>query len=121
MKLAVCSQGKSLDSKVDPRLGRSQYFVIVDIETDEIEVIENPSVVLGHGAGINTAQVLSKKDVDVVCAQHVGPNAFSSLDAAGISVYGMGLNKTVGDVVKEFKKDMLEEHLNPNVSGHQNR
>ncbi|HHY16810.1 MAG TPA: dinitrogenase iron-molybdenum cofactor biosynthesis protein [Firmicutes bacterium] len=121
MKLAVCSQGKTLDSKVDPRFGRSQYFVIVDLETGETEAIENPSVALGHGAGINSAQVLSKKDVSVVCAQHVGPKAFSSLDAAGIRVYGMGLNKIVGDVVEEFKKDMLEEHSRPRVSGHQNR
>ncbi len=117
MKLAVCSQGKSLNSKVDPRFGRSQYFVIVDIETGESESIENPSVSLGHGAGINTVQLLSKKGVNVVCAQHVGPKAFSSLDAAEIKVYAMELDKIVSEVVEEYKKGLLKEHSRPGITG----
>lgn len=120
MKLAVCSQGKTLDSEVDPRFGRTQYFVIVDLETGESEAIENPSVSLGHGAGVSSAQLLSRKGVDAVCAQRVGPSAFSSLDAAGIRVYAIGANKTVGEVADEYKKDLLEEQPSPNVSGHQN-
>ena len=32
-KICVTSQGNTLDGEVDPRFGRCQYFIIVDIDT----------------------------------------------------------------------------------------
>ena len=41
MKIAVSSEGTSLDSQVDIRFGRAKYFLIVDSETMEVKPIEN--------------------------------------------------------------------------------
>ena len=71
MKLAICSQGETVGSQVDPRFGRSKFFVIVDLETNEVDSIENPSLILGQGAGVNAAQVLAKKEAVAVCVKHV--------------------------------------------------
>ena len=41
MKIAISSVGKTLDSQVDQRFGRCPYFLIVDSETLDLEVIPN--------------------------------------------------------------------------------
>ena len=43
MKICITSQGDSLDSEMDSRFGRCRYFIIVDLQSGEFEVIENPT------------------------------------------------------------------------------
>ncbi len=110
MKIAICSQGESLDAEVDSRFGRCPYFVIVDLDTDRVEATPNPAITSGHGAGPKATQHLAKKNVEAVCAHHVGPNAWSALNACGIAVYTMGVGKIVGDVVGDFREGKLGKH-----------
>ena len=44
MKICLSSQGNTLDSQVDPRFGRCQYFIIVDTETLAFEAIKNQNI-----------------------------------------------------------------------------
>lgn len=110
MKIAVCSQGEGLDAQVDSRFGRCPYFVIVDLESDHVKTIENPSVTSGHGAGTGAAQLLADEGVEAVCAHHVGPNAFAALDACGITMYTADPGKTVADVVQGIRDGKLSKH-----------
>ena len=41
MKIAISSQGQTLDSQIDPRFGRAAYFLIIDSLDDNIKVIDN--------------------------------------------------------------------------------
>ena len=41
MKIAVTSTGRELDSPVDPRFGRAAYFLVVDSENFDFEVLDN--------------------------------------------------------------------------------
>ena len=41
MKMAITSQGGSLDAMVDQRFGRAECFVVVDPDTMELEVVDN--------------------------------------------------------------------------------
>ena len=61
IKIAVSSNGKSLDSQVDIRFGRCEYFVIVNPGDMSSETLDNESAVLGGGAGIQTAQSLASQ------------------------------------------------------------
>lgn len=108
--IAICSQGEGLDAEVDSRFGRCPYFVIVDLETDRVEATPNPAVTSGHGAGPKAAQHLADKNVEAVCAHHVGPNAWSAMNACGIDIYTMDVSKTVGDVVADFQEGRLKKH-----------
>lgn len=52
MKIGITARGNNLDSEVDPRFGRCEYFIIVDPDTLEFEVIENFSMEAASGAGV---------------------------------------------------------------------
>lgn len=109
MKAIVSATGGELSSPVDPRFGRAQYFVLVDIDSGEkLAVIDNTgNAAAPSGAGIGAAQLVSDHGVEVVITGSVGPNAFQVLTAAKIRVLsGSG---TVGEVVKACRDGKLSE------------
>jgi predicted Fe-Mo cluster-binding NifX family protein len=50
--------------------------LIIDPDTLEFEPIQNPNIALGHGAGIQSAQLLANKGVTVVLTGNCGPMPF---------------------------------------------
>ncbi|KAF5416996.1 MAG: hypothetical protein C5S49_04040 [Candidatus Methanogaster sp.] len=114
MKICVTSTGPSLDAPVDPRFGRCQYFMIVDSETMEYEAMQNPSIGASGGAGIQAAQTVASKGVDVVVTGNLGPNAVQTLTAAGIEM-ATGASGTVRDCVEQYKSGGLSQTTSPTV------
>lgn len=109
--------GDNLDAQVDPRFGRCQYFMIVDSETLEFEVVPNTAVGLASGAGIRAAQAVVSKGAKVVITGNVGPKAFQALSAAGINVV-TDVSVTVREAMERYKKGELKEMNTPTVRGH---
>jgi predicted Fe-Mo cluster-binding NifX family protein len=114
MKICVSSQGDSLDSVVDPRFGRCQYFIIVDSDTLEFEAVTNPNINTAGGAGIQSGQLMAEKQVKAVLTGNVGPNAFQTLQAAGVDVI-TGVSGAVKDVVEKYKNGELNPTEGPSV------
>lgn len=117
MKIAITSSGPDLDSPVDPRFGRCAYFVFVDPETMEYEAIENPNVGAPGGAGIQSAQLVANKGVKAVLTGSCGPNAFQTLQAAGVEVI-IGVSGTVREAIQQYKSGKLRPAPQPNVPPH---
>lgn len=118
MRIAVTSRGDGLSSEVDPRFGRAAKFVVVDTETDAVEVVDNTqNVNAAQGAGIQAGQNVAGLKVDVVLTGHCGPNAFRTLGAAGIKVV-TGASGTVAQAVEDFKAGKLEAAGDADVDGH---
>lgn len=117
MKIAVSSAGQTLDDSVEARFGRCAYFLVIDPDTLEFEPIQNPNIALGHGAGIQSAQLLANKGVAVVLTGNCGPNAFQTLGAAGIQVI-TGANGQVREAVRMYKSGGMTGASGPNVQGH---
>ncbi len=117
MKICITSEGSSLDSKVDPRFGRCQNFIIVDTDSLEFEAIENPNINSMGGAGIQSAQLIASKQVKAVLTGNIGPNAFQTLQAAGLEVF-TGASGTVKEAIGQYKKGMYKAVSGPSVSSH---
>ena len=117
MKICVTSQGNNLEAQVDPRFGRCPYFIIVDPETKEFEAIENPNIQALGGAGIQSAQLVAGKGVEAILTGNVGPNAFQTLQAAGIKVI-TGVTGLVKDAIEKYKKEDINPTSGATVPGH---
>jgi predicted Fe-Mo cluster-binding NifX family protein len=117
MKVCVSAAANSLDASIDPRFGRCPYFIIVDSETMQFEVVSNLSSDALSGAGIQAAQTVASKGVTLLITGNVGPNALQALSAAGIKVV-TATGGTVREAVEKYKKGELEEVPVPTVGGH---
>ena len=117
MKVAVTASGKDLDASIDPRFGRCAYFIIVDTDSMNFEVFENESMTLGSGAGIQSAQFIAGKGGKVLITGNVGPNAASTLSAAGIQLIA-GQTGTVRQAVENYNRGILKPTTAANVPGH---
>ena len=117
MKIAISAAGPTLESEVDPRFGRCQYFIIANPETMEFETIENFNVMAAGGAGISTAQMIAGKGVETVLTGNCGPNAYQVLSTAGIKIF-TGNSGTIRDAIQSYKSGQLQATSYPTVRGH---
>ena len=118
MKLAISIQGTDPNAPIDPRFGRARFFRIVDTETGQQTALDNASATnAAQGAGIQAVQALARLGVHAVLTGHVGPKAWTALQAANIQVYPVS-----GDSVEQAVQSFLGGHLQPlsqaDVGGH---
>jgi predicted Fe-Mo cluster-binding NifX family protein len=117
MKIVVTATAGGLDAQVDPRFGRSRYFVLVDADTMAFETILNEAFTAPGGAGSQAAQAMINKGVDVVISGNIGPNAFQVLAAAGVRI-ATGASGTVKDAVEQYKSGKLAAVGGSTVAAH---
>ncbi len=123
MKVAVpiletVVEGKRL---VNAHFGKSNLFALVDTQTGEVEVAENPALHLQRGRGIHIAQMFKEKGVEAVLVKEMGSGAFDKIrNRLGIKVYLIPSGvKFLDEAVELFKEGKLEELLEPNEDEHQ--
>ncbi|KPK73223.1 dinitrogenase iron-molybdenum cofactor biosynthesis protein [candidate division WOR_3 bacterium SM23_60] len=114
MKICITSRGDTLDSEIDPRFGRCAYFVFVDTETLAYEAISNPCIEAAGGAGIQSGQLMASRQIKTVITGNVGPNAFQTLQAAGIDVI-TGVSGNIKEAVEKYKKNEIKPTQGPSV------
>ncbi len=117
MKIAISSTGRDLDSQVDPRFGRCQYFIFLDPESMDFEVAENQGVAAMGGAGVQAAQLVAQKGVTALITGNLGPNAASALSASGIKIYFVS-GGTVKEAAEAYKSGTLKEAGGATVPSH---
>lgn len=118
MRLVITSQGATLDSPVDPRFGRARYFLFLDTESGDEAAHDNAqNLSAPQGAGIQAAQTVARLGAQAVLTGHVGPKAFSTLKAAGVSVV-TGAGGTVREAVQQYQAGKLQAVEKADVQGH---
>jgi predicted Fe-Mo cluster-binding NifX family protein len=102
VRVAITASQGSLDSEVDPRFGRARYFIVVDGDGSNVEIVDNGgSDDLPHGAGIAAVESMVRRQVTTLLTGHVGPKAEQGLQAAGIEVR-TGVSGCCRDAVAAF-------------------
>lgn len=118
MKIAVTSKGMTLDDEIDPRFGRAPYILIIDTETLAVEPLDNKENVNAFkGAGIQAATMVADTGAEVLLTGYCGPNAFKTLQAAGMKIVN-DINGTARQVVDTFIKGDITYSDDANTEGH---
>lgn len=118
MKAVITAQGTEMNSPVDPRFGRAQYFIVVDTETLEFSAKDNnQNLNAPQGAGIQAGRNVVELGAQALITGNVGPKAFATLQAGNIPVY-LGASGTVAEALEKFKAGQLQKVDNANVEGH---
>lgn len=118
MKIAVTAKGTHLSDEVDPRFGRAPYILIVDTETMAYEALDNSANVNAFkGAGIQAATMVADKGAEVLLTGYCGPNAFKTVQAAGMKVVN-DVSGMVEAAIEAFKAGKFVYSAGANVEGH---
>jgi predicted Fe-Mo cluster-binding NifX family protein len=118
MKIAVSAKGDTLDSELDPRFGRAAYILVIDTDTLEYEAFDNnDNKNAFKGAGIQAAAMVSNKDAEVLLTGFCGPNAFKTLEAAGVKIVSDQSGRVI-DAVQKFKQGDVVYSDGANTDGH---
>jgi len=117
MTIAVSASSPELSGTVDPRFGRAPYFLFVETESMAFESEVNRQTDAASGVGIQVAQMIAGRGVDAVLTGSCGPNAFRTLQAAGIQVI-VGVRGTVEQAVTEYREGRLRAAAAADVPSH---
>ncbi len=108
MKIGISAKGKTLDSLLDERFGRCEYFLIYNTKEQKVNILENKGQVAAGGAGIKAAQQLIDEKVDIIITGHLGPNAYELIDRSGIKAYECKTT-TINSAIKKLENNELLE------------
>jgi len=124
MRIAISTDGNTLDSNVDQRFGRCKYFLIVNIENNiinETKAVLNEGAEQGHGAGIKAAEQIGELKVKAIVTGELGPNATAILDKLDINSYSASgkardaLNKFINNELEIISKAATPYSGNPSI------
>ncbi len=96
---------------MDPRFGRTEYLVVFDQETGQLEVVDNREVKQeAHGAGTATAQKLFALRPDVlVTGNGPGGNAAAALGHLKIKIFTGAQGMTLREAYEQYTAGKLPE------------
>ncbi|MCD4778926.1 MAG: NifB/NifX family molybdenum-iron cluster-binding protein [Candidatus Omnitrophica bacterium] len=114
MIICITSEGNNLDSKVDQRFGRAQYFIFYNDETSQFEAVQNENVSGTGGVGVQSGQLVAGKQAKIVLTGSVGPNASQTLESSGIDVV-LNVEGSVKEAIERFQNGELKTTEGPNA------
>jgi predicted Fe-Mo cluster-binding NifX family protein len=103
MNVVITCRGETLEDQREHRFGCCRTSLVVDIETLDVETIQNHESYKIVGPSIGIAKQLTHHDgVEAVITGRIGPNTAQILETAGISVY-VGAKGTVRQALKFYR------------------
>jgi predicted Fe-Mo cluster-binding NifX family protein len=108
MIVFISAKQQRLDSPVDERFGRAEWFIKVDSVTKQWEAFANPGCSKPGGAGVAAAQFLIDQKASAIISGFYGPNAVDALRGANINMYLFSnSNATVQQALDDFLQGEL--------------
>jgi predicted Fe-Mo cluster-binding NifX family protein len=111
MKIAFTAGGPNWDSLIDPLLGRTEFIVVYDDNTNELDSIDNRAAKNEvHGAGTVTAQKLLELKPDVlITGNGPGGHANAALRHLKLKIFVDAHGMTLREAYENFTKGNLKE------------
>jgi predicted Fe-Mo cluster-binding NifX family protein len=116
--MKVCfpiSENQGLESQVYGHFGSAPGFVVVDMETSELTVINNNDKIHEHGA-CNPVAGLGGHQVDAIVVGGIGGGALNALNHSGIRAF-QAHEGTIAENMALFRTNGLPEYMPGHTCG----
>jgi len=115
MRIAFTTKGTDWNAMMDPRFGRTDYFLLYDEEFNQLKSLDNRTIGEdAHGAGPKTVQTLSELQPDVlITGNGPGRNAIRALEVMNVKIYVGAGKMTAGEAFEAYKNNVLHEFVIP--------
>ena len=118
MHIAITlADNKGLKSSISPIFGRCPFYMLIDPESKEFKIEENPAQSASGGAGVQASQWMIDKEVAAVISGNLGPKAHDVLSSANIHAFKFQ-GGSIEDTLKAYNDKELESFFEPNVDAH---
>jgi predicted Fe-Mo cluster-binding NifX family protein len=103
MIIAIPSISNVLPASVSPQFGRSPYFYIYDLTSEDGKFIPNSALHSPGGAGVRAADQIVNLNVDVLIAPNIGEKAMSVFRRTSIKIISI-VGSNVTETINIFKQ-----------------
>jgi len=113
MKILIPVDNSSLNGDVSMSFGRTPYFLVYDLETNESKFVLNEAANSQGGAGIKAAQYIVDLGANILITPRLGENAAEIILAAGIKIkkaYALSAENNIQAFVKNELSDLIDIH-----------
>lgn len=98
--------------------GTAPMFVVCDLDSSEVRVINNGDLNHAHG-NCSPIKAIKGEDIDVVVVSGIGQGAINGLNNNGIKVY-KAIEGNIENNIKAYSEGKLMEFSNKNACDHSN-
>ena len=103
MRIAIPSEGNTIDAQIDKRFGRCAFFAIYDTETQIIEFFANQAKDASEGAGPAAVKYLASKRINRIVAAEVGGKVKPLFEKLQMEIVNEN-DKAISEIIENLKK-----------------
>ena len=101
MKIAMASNGNTLESTIASSFGRCAWFIIYDTENGAMEFIPNPNKDMEEHAGQAAVELITSRNVSKIISGEFGNRIKPLLDSLNIQMIVVKDSaKTISHIIK---------------------
>ena len=108
MKIAISATSEKLESYIDRRFEKCNYFLIVDPETMNFNSIFNIGTMKKDGSGSSALDIVLDNNVDAVMTGNMSQGAYKILSDAKIKII-TGVTGNIRTTIEDFKLNEIEK------------
>ncbi len=101
MKIAITSEGNTLEAQIDRRFGRCAFFAIYDTDTQTTDFFPNPAKDFPEGAGPAAVQFVVSKGIKKVVAAEFGAKVKPLFDKLQIEMINES-GKPISEIIRKL-------------------
>ena len=111
MKVLIAVQGTTLDSPVAKRFGHAPYYLKLDLDTQQIQLIDNAE---SHDETHAIIPQMVEDGVKVFITGNIGPNAFELTHSLNLQV-ALARQMSAGEALERLQRGDLEILTGPTL------
>ena len=101
MKIAITSDGNTLNAQIDSRFGRCNYFAFYDTDTKQTEFMLNPGKEASGGAGPAAVQFVAQQGAKKIIAGEFGGKTVPLFQSLGIQMVNAS-GKSIAEIIEQL-------------------